>query len=298
MRTQSGCPFAHLFARQSLGVFAGMLFLAALAYAAPDDPPGAPNEYVAMLRKSSYAFRGTVKKLNDSNVKLVAPGERTVIVHVDEVLHGAQTVGDFTGDDVTVVLDKPGTVKEKDQLIFFANPKVIGKNVALGEVGHLAPSPTPAAVAEAAQPRNQVVAAASALKDEDLRKHIAGADLVVTGTVTATSPVRRDEDPTRPSEHDPEWWQATIKVQAVEKGDAKPGDSLTVYYPHSTDVRWFRVPKLDKVKDGVFFLHVKRPDAQGAERELRIEGYTILHPNDVEGFDQRDRVREQAKAVR
>lgn len=294
MRARPGSPCAPALATRGLGVMTGLILTAALAVAAPDDPPG----YAELLRKSSYAFKGTVKKLNDSNVKLVPPGERTVVVHVDEVLHGAQALGDFTGDDVTVVLDKPGSVKDKDQLIFFANPKVVGQNVALGEVGHLAPPAAQVAVADASHPRNRVSAAVSTIKDEDLRKHIAGADLVVTGTVTATKPVPRGDDPARESEHDPEWWQATIKVQSVEKGRAAAGDSLMVYYPHSVDVRWFRVPKLDKVKDGVFFLHLKRPEAQGAEHELRVEGYTILHPGDVENLDQKDRVRERAKAVR
>jgi hypothetical protein len=72
---------------------------------------------------------------------------------------------------------------------------------------------------------------------------------------------------------------------------------ITVYYPHSRDIRWFGVPKLDQVKEGVFFLHTQmRPQAEakgkGPEAHaFEIKGFKVIHPEDVHPVVRRDEIR-------
>ena len=134
-----------------------------------------------------------------------------------------------------------------------------------------------------------------------LESHVAQADAIVAGRVTATKPVARQEGQPPPSEHDPEWWEATIQVQGVEKGQAPADGVQTVYYPHSRDIRWFAVPKLDPGKEGVFLLHARLQPPAGAEAKAKgearepdgmdIKGLKILHPEDVQPAATREQIR-------
>ncbi len=83
----------------------------------------------------------------------------------------------------------------------------------------------------------------------------------------------------------------------MERGTAPANNLITAYYPHSRDIRWFGVPKLDQVKEGVFFLHTqmqpkaevkgKQPEAEAFE----IKGFKVLHPEDVQPVVRLDEIR-------
>ena len=77
------------------------------------------------------------------------------------------------------------------------------------------------------------------LGDETLKERLASAVLVVTGKVLETRPLKRT---TRFSEHEPDWAEAIIAVEKVEKG-AFRGAKVTVYFPRSNDERWLLSPK-------------------------------------------------------
>jgi hypothetical protein len=98
--------------------------------------------------------------------------------------------------------------------------------------------------------------------DSDLLARIQSAPVVVVGHVrevrqpgkTATGTQTR---PARITEHDPGIAEAVIDVDEEIKGKP-PGKQVVVRFPTSTDVMWFRYPKLEAGKSGVFIL---QPDA-------------------------------------
>src|ERR1035441_1063857 len=63
------------------------------------------------LKISTFVFAGTVKKLQAATEGI--PSEsRTAVVRVDEILEGAKTVGNFTGQEVTLRLVAGETLAE------------------------------------------------------------------------------------------------------------------------------------------------------------------------------------------
>ncbi len=255
------------------------------------------------LARSSFVFEGTVRKVKASTVKRIPSGDSTAVVLVDRVVKGAETVGDFTGEEVTVVLVKPLSLELDGRFTFFTNPKVSSKSLAVEEVGHTGLVAEIAKEKGAPDLKARAAKADQEIEGKKLQAAVAQADLIVAGQVTATKPMAVDGARPPFSEHDPEWWEATIQIQGVEKGQA--GATVTAYYPHSRDIRWFAVPKLDelKSKDRVFIFHAKMdPHIEGAgeEREqepdqFEIKGLKILHPEDVQPAEKRDQVRAMLK---
>jgi hypothetical protein len=246
--------------------------------------PAAVQPSIATLApNASLIFKGTVKKLHDSTVSVVPATDSTVVVHVDEVLDGAKTIGDFTGQDITVQLKEPKSVKEDEKLLFFANAGTFGKSVSVVEVGHTS------AEGESAQIRRQISDARKKQADRKLQQRLAKAEIVIEGKVTDVKPVARagEEDPV--SEHDPEWWEATVQIQSTQKGKPK-GQTVVVYFPHSSDIRWAQAPKLKKGQEGVFSLHNLE------DKKRAIKGYAVTDPLDVHPKNQLERVRALIKA--
>ena len=104
--------------------------------------------------------------------------------------------------------------------------------------------------------------------DSDLLARIQSAPVVVVGHVrevrqpgkTAAGAQTRSA---RITEHDPGIAEAVIDVDEEIKGKP-PGKQVVVRFPTSTDVMWFRYPKLEAGKSGVFIL---QPDALAPKAE-------------------------------
>lgn len=270
-----------------------LLVLAALSVAVSlgggsqkEEPAGGAPNVQDLAQQASFVFKGTVKELHASTLPVVRASDSTVIVHVDEVLQGAKTVGDFTGQEITVQLKTPGSVKVGDQLTFFTNVGAFGKSVSVVEVGHVA------AIQESAKIREQIGGARQAQLDARLQKRLAQADLVVVGKVTATKAVARQPKGPPRSEHDPEWQEATIQIQQVEKGKPGPGGTVTVFFAGSRDIRWYGSPKLKVGQEAIFLLH------QTDDPELGVKGYTVLDPLDVQPKEQLDHIKKLMQAGR
>lgn len=91
--------------------------------------------------------------------------------------------------------------------------------------------------------------------DSALAQRLAQAEAVISGTVTAitAAPAKR---PPFLSQHDPDWWQATVAVESVEKGNVA-GKTATIFFANSSDVAWYKAPKLAKGDHGVWLLQNK-----------------------------------------
>ena len=241
---------------------AGVALLAAVLGLAAGAAPAQPPEGVeSFTRAADLVFRGTVQRVGAANLKAVAPGEDTAVVRIDEVLRGEDEMKGFTGREVTVKLRAPGSAKVGEQAVFFVKTWLWGESLGVVEVGRV---PAGRGV------RSQVASAAQRMREEEVRGRIASADLVVTGRVIETRPAGI---PARISEHDPQWAEAVIRVDAVLKGSTA-SERVVLLYPTSRDVVWFQAPKPQVGWDGVWLLR------RGEEEEMRVRGavFTALEP--------------------
>ena len=199
------------------------------------------------IQKSSYIFVGTVQKTNATTMPLVPASDRTAVVRIEEVLTAPKTLADYTGHDVTVQLRDGSSVKAGDRLAFFTNGGMFGASVALVEVGHVE------AGRDTQDLRRQIAQAFQEKDDEELRKRIAKASLIVVGKVLRTGPAKLSErQPV--TEHDPQWQEAEVGIEVVQKG-LYSARSVSVLFAGSTDMMWFQAPNLKEGQDGIWLLH-------------------------------------------
>lgn len=236
-----------------------------------------------ILARAAFGFVGKIEQLGATTMSDVPVDDHTAVVTIEWVLHSPAAFAGWAGTRVTLQLASEDDLPSVgERAAFFANGLAFGESALLEEVGRcsieeLRPHIDAAAEAGDARPLD---ALRRELEDSGLREHAAGADAVVAGRVlkleSALTP--------GPSEHDPDWWRATIDVHHVEAGDLEPGE-LVVAYPNSLDVRWHRVPKPKASAEGVWILHA-------TERDMReIAPFQILHPEDYQPIQRLDALR-------
>ena len=231
---------------------------------------------------ASFVFRGTVLEPGASTMpNQVAPSSTTATVRIDDIVSAPPALAGYAGQNVTVLLQDEEHVRAGERATFFTNPSVFGESVAVQSLGH-----EDAGSPRAAQP--------------DPRVHAATADTVVTGTVTSTHPVSTPAAATEPgsttprpvSEHDPDWHDAVVTIANAGAG-GQGQKQIVVRYPNSTDVRWYRVPKLRAGMTGSFILHpADSPEiADTASADMLRSAvsaapqppeFVLLHPEDFQ----------------
>ena len=227
------------------------------------------SDLADLTRASSLIFVGTVVRINDSTVSMVTPSERLAVVKVDHGLRVDPALGDLSGQLVTVsVAPEDDVPAVGDRAVFFTRSWIHGDGVAVHEISRI----------DAGQ-EQAVTAAVEALPDMCLREHLARADLVVTGGVTRTRPVK-DQTLERRA---PLWALATIRVETVLKGTPE-GDTVTVAYPTSDDREWYRAPRPKRGDRSIFILRRDDPEARPWLPQPAIPAgvYTALEPADVQ----------------
>ncbi len=251
-----------------------------------DLPTGAP----------AFVFRGMVKKIRSATMKQVPVSDRTAIVRVEQVLEAPKSFAHYEGQDITVELAGRKAVKAGDEFIFHANSWIFGDSVAVRSVAQERVTKGHETVLQRGGDPTQH------FKTRQLQENLDDADLIVSGTVTAvTVPPQAEHvrglDAPRTggpvSEHDPKWRQAVVQVDETQKG-SHGARLVTVLFPASTDVRWYKAPKFYAGQKGLFVLHKTKikteehhelrglTSEEGAEAEV----YTALHPDDVQPLKQ------------
>lgn len=227
---------------------------------------------------SPFIFTGQVRKRRAATLSLVDVSEFDAVVTVERVLRRPEGVVDFSGMDITLRGNSAVELADGRTALFAADGWLYGESLALIEVVRMGGS---ASNAEKRIKAAEAEAARGAIRDR-LRR----ADLVVAGTVEKTNPIGDRELPPT-SEHDPQWWEAWLEVDSVEKGK-KPA-RLRVLYPTSTDEFWYDSPKFKPGDDGVFLL--QRDQKERGPTQYRVRGYTALHPLDVYPRERLDELR-------
>ena len=238
-----------------------------------------------LVKQSDIIFIGTVTQVGAVAVPEVPASDRTVVVHVDQVLEKPAAVALGAGDSVTVQTAQPGSLKPGSQATFYTTGWIFGQGVAVREVGH-EPGHSPVAVADQ---QAAVARARLEMNDADLKAHIQKAAMVVAGRVEQVRPAElaggaggAPAHRIRISEHDAQWQEAIIQVQDGIKG-AQAGEQVVVRFPTSLDVAWVGTPRFTVGQEGTFLLH---KDSTTGSPETVIAGrsvpaYTALHKSDV-----------------
>ena len=258
--------------------------------------------------KATFIFKGTVKKLKAATMKRVPVDEQTAVVRIEQVLEAPKNLAAFAGKDVTVQLATRANVAVGRAFIFHTVGWMFGDSIAVRAVAQEPVQDSHAALlARGGDPAEHKA-------NRELKDRVDTADLVVSGTVSAvrlpapaaplTHAARAAEAaPAGPvSEHDPKWREAVVRVANVHKG-RHAEDSVTVLFPASTDVRWYKAPKFEPGQRGYFVLHrTKVKEAERVEPHVRallepaaaekdVEVYTALNPADFQPSTQQERIR-------
>jgi len=227
----------------------------------------------ALIRQSTFIFRGTVEKVGASTMPAVAANDFTAVVRVDELIDAPGAPPDLAGKSVTVKLLQANSVKAGEQLTFFTKGWLMGNSMAVIEVGRSA---------AAQNPSEQVRRTRALMADEGLQKQLATAEAIVVGIVRSVQPAAIRHLAT---EHDPDWYEAHIEVESAIRGRIS-GREMTIVFPHSDDVMWKRSPKFTQGERGIWLLHRNQARLPGIE-----DRYTALDPLDFRPAGELDRVR-------
>lgn len=239
-------------------------FLAAALFLALSSSSSAQtyDDVVASLAaKSPFIFLGTTGSGN--------------AVHVETIFRGADTIGNFTNQDV--LIERPPGADRK-RAIFFATPINYGKLMTAGEDGELAPPDDPQSFAAALARVDQ------AASDRKLRELLESAEAVVVAKVVSAVELREEW---RASEHDPRWSLAKIAVVRTLKGEPR---TTSVVFAGSDDIRWFRSPKLHPGDEGIFLLRHDTKNLLRKGEQPRVEGYILIDPADFRPLGEERRI--------
>lgn len=227
----------------------------------PKEPRAKADEPVLDAR---FVFTGTVEQEGGSSLFFIPPGGTTAVVRVERIHHATPTLRSLEGQQVTVVYAENSELS-KGRRLFYTNPILYGETMAVKEVRNSEPA------ANIAEVHEKIVRMSEEVETERLRQHIASCDAAVAGRVLS---VRRAAEPdiAHMSEHDPDWHLAVIRITRSFKGGHK--EEITVRFPKSRDVAWYRVPKPEEGQEAIFLLHRDGHEIGGAV-------LAILHPDDV-----------------
>ena len=181
-----------------------------------------------MAAKASFVFQGTVQQLNASTLPDVSDKSNTAIVRVDRTIQAPRALSHYDGQNITVHLADPESVKPGDEAVFFTNAWLFGnEGVAVRSMGHHPPAPETRAIHESL---SDPVANLESLRTRGL---FDSAERVVSGTVRSVRVPPESLDKRAPREHDADWREATIRVDENHKG---AGDAeIVVRFPASHD---------------------------------------------------------------
>jgi hypothetical protein len=258
---------------------------------------------------STLVFKGTIIRLGQTNVGSIEIKDAPMIVRVDRVESGDQEAlkkfDYLAGKEITVVVSplfKAGPeLKDGVSAVFFVDPLVYEKNIAV--------------IANAVADQNTVQNLGDWLSEAKKRKAeaplkaaVASADYIVTGAVQQIRPLAKSKlDQLRRlengrevfSEHSPQWKEAIVRVDSVEKGD-RSEKMLIVVFPGTDDRTWAKSPLFHVGQAGIWLLHSGATQEHLGEMLLtpeifngrKINCYTALASTDFQLGSNLARVQE------
>jgi hypothetical protein len=229
-----------------------------------------------------FALLGVVDRVRDATMAIITPGERTAVFSVESVLRAPEALPDLTGTEVTVELleaAKPG-----QRMVLLADGWMYGESVAVRERGRGDAKNADALLKRLAQEQEEAPLL-------HLSERVRGADAIVVGVVRELKPIGRADNWVPTSEHDADWWVATIALEEVVKGRKPRSGVFEVVFANSRDVHWATAPKPDPGQTGVFLLRLE--SRWGAPKGA----LALLDPADVQPREHLDDIRRLSEGV-
>lgn len=247
-----------------------------------------------LSERSSIVLRGNVMRINASEEPLQSASAGTVVVKVTRMFAGSEIAGDQTGLMVTVILRAGGKLKVGSDALFFGNPRFVGKSLTMVDEGELASSNLRSGAAE-------LEVGLQARRDEPVRQRLATASKVFRGKVEDVRPLPNDTSQKDrfdlPTEHDPEWQVATVRVTDPLRG-AESNSLVMVIFPGSRDITWFNSPKLQPGQEAIFITQKPTREELPLMRATGVLAFIekqpaelVTHPFDVLPASDLQRVR-------
>ena len=258
-------------------LFCSVLWVSLLTPAALPAPQGTGSQ-AALVQQSSIIFVGKVGQLGATSFADVPKSAQTIVVQVETVLKKPPAVSLKKSDNVTVEVKDPGAFQPGMEVTFYTEGWMFGSGIAVKELSHRVGGRVAAEEKALGKTEEQI-------SDQELKQRLASADFVVVARVTDvrkwTAPDAASV-PRRVTEHDPDWHDATIRIEAVLKGPKPKKNKLVVRFPECNDVAWVHAPKFQKNEEGIFFL--KKDEISGAPTAQldgsKVNAYTCLRPGD------------------
>jgi len=254
-------------------VFASFVGLSVLVLLASFSEALAQPNLDELTRESTFIVQATVTRVHAATMSVVPLSENTIVVKVNQVHHAPQSMSQLVGRELTVLARDPTGLTVGDEAVFFANGWLIGEGVAVQEVGRMRGRID-------GDLEKRLASAQQTGEDRDLRARIASAELVVAGKVSAVRLRIVSDEPKGASEHDPQWQEAIIDVEAVLKGDPSVKEAV-VLFPGSLDIAWVNVPKFKVGEEGVWIL----------QRDTELKSLTAPDSLDFKPKSQIERIR-------
>jgi hypothetical protein len=245
---------------RTLAVLSPLCAMAAMETSAQEE------SVAALAQRSAIVVAGKVVRVNASLEPMQAASSNTIVITISRMYAGAEIAGDQKGRMATVLLSHPSpNAKPGTEALFFGNPRFIGKSLTIADEGELFGGAASAA-------NVGLEATVQTRRDQPLVERMVSASSIFRGKVEGEHPITVADQPGErrepASEHDPEWWVASVRVLTSLRG-ATEGALVNVIFPASRDVMWFNAPKLKEGQESIFITHApERSD----ERLMRAPG--------------------------
>lgn len=243
---------------------------------------------IDLLRQVPLSFVGTIEHICAATMD-VPVDDRTVVVYVDRVLHGPDSLLGLGGQRITLQLAAAADPPEVGSTAaFFVRLLAIGNSAAVDEVARLPLKDVEPHMRLAADAGERPFAALERrVMTMSLCEHADGSDALVLGRVVKLERAS-SADATEFSEHDPDWWVATLLVYHVERGHLEPGE-VRVRYANSRDVAWRDAPKPKASQEGLWLLH------RSCAELANLAPFEILHAEDWQPVQSLDPIRQYSR---
>jgi len=222
-----------------------------------------------LFSQSPFVFVGNVVRAG-TNVRQLARTENAAIIQVRDILKSSRAMRGPAGREVTLVHDEGGAPEPGNVSLFFARGLAYGEAVALREIGRTTAS---------REALDEVARLTKEAETKPIEARVSGAELIVQGRVVGLRAAETSSTPK--SEHDPQWWIATVEVTAVLRGK-KPPRAIEIWFPNSRDIAWHKAPKLHAGDSGILISRRRETGRKGK----RGEELAVTDPFDFLPADQ------------
>ena len=197
------------------------------------------------LPQSEFVFVGTVRQIKTSTIN-TQDVSKLAVVRVDKILRATHPYQAQEGKLVTIQLLDPQYAKLGQQSIYFTRSWHFGDSLGVIEIGHI-DNPTQDTIKQTTMENTRMQTQQA---EQELTALLSSAELVVSGRVVT---IRKSKIPPGLSEHNPDWHEADIRIEKILKGGFDK-DTVTILFPKSNDVIWYKAPKYQPGMEGVWLL--------------------------------------------